>query len=146
MPGPTYSALPGALKRLIHFVALAALLTGIAWMALHFASQGWIDEELSRRAQVYLLKIHGAAAMLALVALGMLLSTHILPALKNPPNRGAGIALLMGIASLTLTGWGLYYLGDEKLRGWTSDIHIAVGLAAVAVFTYHIRYRKRAAN
>ena len=146
MASPAYSALPGALKRSIHLVALAVLLTGIVWVALHFAAPGWIDEEISRRIQVVLLKIHGAAAMLALVALGTLLSTHILPALVNPQNRGAGITLLSCIATLALTGWGLYYLGDENLRNWTSDIHIAVGAACAAAFIHHIRYRKRSAN
>lgn len=146
MTRSAYSALPPARKRSIHVVAFAALLTGIAWAALHFAAPGWIDEEISRRTQVVLLKIHGGAAMLALIALGVLLATHILPALKNPENRKAGITLLAGTATLALTGWGLYYLGDESLRVWTSNIHIAVGMAAAAAFIWHIRYRKRGAN
>lgn len=146
MARPTYNGLPVALKRSIHIVALAALLTGVAWVALHFTVQGWIDEKISRPTEVVLLKIHGAASMLALVALGTLLSTHILPALKNPPNRRAGIALLAIIAGLVLTGWGLYYLGDENLRGWASDFHIAAGMATAAIFIHHIRYRKRSPN
>ena len=146
MARSAYSALPLALKRSLHCVALAALLTGIAWAALHFATQGWIDEEISRRTQVVLLEVHGAAAMLALIALGVLLSTHILPALKNPENRKVGITLLASTATLALTGWGLYYLGDENLRAWTSNIHIAVGMAAAAAFIWHIRYRERGVN
>ena len=48
MARPTYNGLPVALKRSIHIVALAALLTGVAWVALHFTVQGWIDEKISR--------------------------------------------------------------------------------------------------
>lgn len=138
----TYGALPGALKRCIQAVALATLLSGIAWLALRYAARGWIGEVFLRSGESWLLKFHGAAAMLALVALGALLSTHILPGLETPHNRTAGIVLLTGTAMLGATGWGLYYLGNESLRSWTSALHIAVGLAAAAAFVHHIRYRK----
>jgi len=48
---------------------------------------------------------------------------------------------------LVLTAFGLYYAGSDTLRGWISDIHIAVGLAFPAVILVHIvigRTRKRA--
>jgi hypothetical protein len=138
-----YSTLPDALKRSIHFVAVAVLLTGVVWLALHFAPNNWIDETPSRHLQAQLLKLHGAAAMLALIALGTLLIAHILPALKNPQNRVAGITLLACAGILAITGWGLYYIGDEDLRGWASDVHIAIGAAAALTFIWHLRYRKR---
>lgn len=141
-----YSTLPDALKRSIHFVALAVLLTGIAWLALHFAPNGWIDEARSLHLQTESLKLHGAAAMLSLIAIGTLLIAHILPGLKNPQNRAAGILLLACAAILALTGWGLYYLGDEDLRSWTSNVHIAIGVAAAIAFIWHVRYRKRCAR
>jgi len=142
----SYSALPDLLKRSVHAIALATLLSGIAWLALKYAAPGRITEEIGRRAQTSLLKIHGAAAMLALVALGALLSAHILPGLGTPQNRRAGITLLTGTVTLALTGWCLYYLGDESLRAWASDIHIAIGIAVTAAFVYHIGYRKRSAK
>ena len=89
-----------------------------------------------------MLMLHGAAAMLALVALGVLLSAHVLPGLDTPRNRRAGIGLLAGIAALAVTGWGLYYLGEDVLRGWASDLHIAAGVAATMAFVRHARYRK----
>ena len=141
-----YSTLPDALKRSIHIVALAVLLTGIAWIALRFAPGSWIDEAPSRHLQAQLLKFHGAAAMLALIAFGTLLIAHILPALKNPQNRAAGITLLACAGILALTGWGLYYIGNEDLRGWASDVHIAIGAAAALAFIWHVRYRKRCAK
>jgi len=141
-----YSTLPDALKRSTHFVALAVLLTGIAWLALHFAPNSWIEEERSRHLQAQSLKLHGAAAMLSLIAIGTLLIGHILPGLKNPQNRAAGIALLACAGTLALTGWGLYYLGDEDLRGWASDVHIAIGVVAALAFIWHVRYRKRCAR
>lgn len=138
-----YGTLPIALKRSIHVVALVVLLTGVAWIALHVAPRNWLDETHSRHLQAQLLKLHGAAAMLALIAFGALLAAHVLPALERPQNRHAGIALLACAGILTLTGWGLYYVGGEDLRGWASDLHIAIGVAAALVFAWHVRYRKR---
>jgi branched-subunit amino acid transport protein len=138
-----YSTLPDALKRSIHFVALAVLLTGIVWLALRFAPGNWIDDASSRHLQAQLLKFHGAAAMLALIALGTLLIAHIVPGLKNPQNRVAGITLLACAGTLVLTGWGLYYVGDDELRRWASNIHIAIGAAVTFSFIWHVRFRKR---
>jgi hypothetical protein len=50
-------------------------------------------------------------------------------------------------AVLVLTAFGLYYAGSDTLRGWISDIHIAVGLAFPAIILVHIaigRTRTRA--
>jgi hypothetical protein len=143
MASHSYSTLPKALKRSIHFVALAVLTTGIIWVALRAVPDDWISGAQSRHFQAQLLKLHGATAMLALIAFGALLVAHILPALKSPPNRAAGISLLSCAGSLALTGWGLYYIGEEELRGWASDLHIVIGVSATLIFAWHVSYRIR---
>jgi uncharacterized membrane protein len=140
-----YSTLPRALKRPVYAVALAVLVTGVAWIALHAAPRNFLDQALSRQLQSQLLKLHGAAAMLALISFGGLLAAHVLPALKRPENRNAGITLLACAGILTLTGWGLYYVGDEELRGWASDLHVVIGVAAPLICAWHLSYRKRGA-
>jgi hypothetical protein len=42
-------------------------------------------------------------------------------------NRANGSIFLSAFAVLTITGYGLYYAGGERLRAWTSWIHLAVG-------------------
>jgi hypothetical protein len=44
---------------------------------------------------------------------------------------------------LTITGYGLYYAGGERLRAWTSWIHLAVGLALPILLLIHIFVGRR---
>ncbi len=136
--------LPPALRGPIHAVAAVVLASGLAWLALHSAPERWVAAGASLALQAQLLKLHGAAAMLALVGLGAVLASHALPALRRPRNRVAGILLLSAVAALALTGWCLYYVGDEDLRAWASDGHIAIGAAAALLFLWHAgRAKKR---
>jgi hypothetical protein len=94
-----------------------------------------------------MLVVHGGMAMLALIMLGALIPIHIQRAWRGRLNRLTGIAMVTVNAVLVLTAFGLYYAGSDTLRGWVSDIHIAVGLAFPAVIFVHIvigRARKRA--
>lgn len=84
------------------------------------------------------MKIHGAAAMAILVLVGMLLTGHVRFAWRARRNRGNGSLFLSAFGILTVTGYGLYYAGGERLRAWTSWIHLAVGLALPLLLTLHI--------
>lgn len=48
------------------------------------------------------------------------------------------------LGTLCLSGLGLYYLGDEHLRAWTSTAHWLVGFAAAAALPIHIWRGRRA--
>jgi hypothetical protein len=56
---------------------------------------------------------------------------------KNRYQRYIGIALTAAFAILILSGYMLYYVGDEGLRDWTSIIHWVLGLAAPTLFIWH---------
>ena len=51
--------------------------------------------------------------------------------------------ILSAFAVLTITGYGLYYAGGERLRAWTSWIHLAVGLALPILLLIHIFLGRR---
>jgi hypothetical protein len=89
------------------------------------------------------MKIHGAAAMAILVLIGMLLSGHVRFAWRAGRNRANGSLFLSAFAVLTITGYGLYYAGGERLRAWMSWIHLAVGLALPILLLIHIFLGKR---
>lgn len=89
------------------------------------------------------MKIHGAAAMGILVLIGMLLSAHVRFAWRARRNRTNGSVFLSAFAVLTITGYGLYYAGGERLRAWTSWIHLAVGLALPILLLVHILLGRR---
>jgi hypothetical protein len=39
---------------------------------------------------------------------------------------------------MALTGYGLYYIADDGLRGWTSTVHWIGGLTTIAVIGSHV--------
>jgi hypothetical protein len=51
--------------------------------------------------------------------------------------------ILSAFAVLTITGYGLYYAGGERLRAWTSWIDLAVGLALPILLLIHIFLGRR---
>ena len=93
--------------------------------------------------KVLAMKIHGAAAMAILVLIGMLLTAHVRFAWRAQRNRPNGIMFLGTFAVLAVTGYGLYYAGAEKLRAWTSWIHLAVGLVLPLLLLIHIWLGKK---
>src|SRR4029079_2994840 len=89
------------------------------------------------------LKIHGAAAMGFLVILGTLLPGHVRFAWHARRNRPNGIFLLVTVALLIVSGYGLYYFGDEHWRSWSSWSHLIIGLALPLILFVHIRSGRR---
>jgi cbb3-type cytochrome oxidase subunit 3 len=129
------------LQRYFLYAVLALLfLSGVAWAYWNYLrSPG--DFEIS--AKTWAMKIHGAAAMAVLVLIGMLLTAHVRFAWRARRNRANGSVFLSAFAVLTITGYGLYYAGGERLRAWTSWIHLAVGLALPILLLIHIFLGRR---
>ena len=128
------------LKRLQRYFLYAVLalvfLSGVAWAYWNYfvASPG--DFEMSAKA--WAMKVHGGAAMAVLVLIGMLLNVHVRFAWRARRNRANGSVFLSAFAVLTITGYGLYYAGGERLRAWTSWIHLAIGLVLPILLLIHI--------
>jgi magnesium-transporting ATPase (P-type) len=130
------------LQRYFLYIVLALLfLTGVAWAYWNYLAASPGDFEISAKAWV--MKIHGAAAMAILVLIGMLLSGHVRFAWRARRNRANGSIFLSAFGVLTITGYGLYYLGGQTLRAWTSWVHIAVGLALPILLLIHIVLGRR---
>jgi cytochrome b561 len=133
------------LKRLQRYFLYAVLvllfLSGVAWEYWNYFAAWPQDFETSAKA--WAMKIHGAAAMAVLVLIGMLLSAHVRFAWRARRNRTNGSVFLSAFAVLTITGYGLYYAGGERLRAWTSWIHLAVGLALPILLLIHIFLGRR---
>jgi cation transport ATPase len=133
------------LKRLHRYFLYAVLallfLSGVAWAYWNYVAASPGDFETSAKA--WAMKIHGAAAMAILVLIGMLLSGHVRFAWRARRNRANGSVFLSAFAVLTITGYGLYYAGSEKLRAWTSWIHLVVGLALPILLLIHIFLGRR---
>jgi hypothetical protein len=111
------------------------------WAFWHYLVLSPGSFEISGKA--WAMKIHGAAAMAILVLLGMLITGHVRFAWRAHRNRVNGSLFLGAFGVLTVTGYGLYYAGGERLRAWMSWIHLGVGLALPLLLILHIWLGKR---
>jgi cbb3-type cytochrome oxidase subunit 3 len=131
-----------SVQRYFLYAVLALLfLSGVAWAYWNYLEASAGNFEISAKA--WAMKIHGAAAMAVLVLIGMLLSAHVRFAWRARRNRSNGSVFLSAFAVLIITGYGLYYAGGERLRAWTSWIHLAVGLALPVLLLMHIFLGRR---
>ncbi len=76
--------------------------------------------------------------MLVLLLLGTLLVSHIPGAWQARRNRRTGSILAITLGFLIVTGYALYYAGDERLRAWASWSHLSVGLALPFLLAIHV--------
>src|SRR6266511_3904096 len=124
----------------LYAVLVLLFLSGAAWAYWNYLR---LPGDFEATAKAWAMKIHGAAAMAILMLIGMLLSAHVKFAWCARRNRANGSVFLSAFAVLTITGYGLYYAGGERLRGWTSWIHLAVGLALPILLLIHIFLGRR---
>ena len=131
-----------SLQRYLLYAVLGVLfVSGALWAYWNYLVLSPGDFATSSKA--WAMKIHGAVAMAILVLIGMLLTGHVKFAWRARRNRANGSVFLSAFAVLTITGYGLYYAGGEKLRTWTSWIHLGVGLALPILLLIHIFLGRR---
>ena len=121
------------LKAVVYLSFGLLVLTGACWMY----AQGRLEDEGWETIPRLLMKIHGGAAMLALLVLGAL-TAHIRRGWKADKNRLSGVVLIAVNAFLIVTGYGLYYAGSESLREWLSRWHGWIGLVSGVLLPAHV--------
>ena len=127
-------------KRWFYFVSVTLFLSGALWvLAGWLVEQGKVFAEALDTCQPWLLKIHGGAAMAFLVALGILIPTHIKRAWQVRRNRANGAFFVTVMGLLVVTGYGLYYFALDDTHALVSAAHWIVGLAAIGLFWTHLR-------
>lgn len=116
--------------------------TGAVWAFFHYFAHRE-NEFGSYPAEKWTLTLHGLLGGATLVLIGSLLPLHVKFAWHAQRNRPNGVVIITVFALLILTGYGLYYIGDEHFRSWTSWTHLIVGLALPIFLIVHI-WRGRA--
>ncbi len=123
-------------------LGLALVLSGAAWAWVHRLDEGGEAAAWMRELKPWMLKLHGFAGVGFVLLLGTLIPTHMLRGWNSGRNRINGVFFLVAIAVLTLSGYSLYYLGDEGLRLGFSRLHLWLGLASPLLLFWHIRSGK----
>jgi hypothetical protein len=129
----------------VSVVALGIWASGAGWLVAHYFMRVHTDFGFETNpAEPWLLAIHGAFAFASLFALGLLWGVHVVNGWTARRRRMSGGILLGTVAFLAVTGYLLYYAGDDGLRSVTAIAHWAVGLGAIGLFLGH-RFRRRRA-
>ena len=124
--------------RLSIYATFAVLfVTGAGWLVADW-QKNVSSDEIWQQAAAYLLMMHGGAAMVTLLLLGALIPLHLRRAWRSQKNRISGSVMATLNAVLIVTAFGLYYLGSETLRPWTSWVHIAAGFSVALWLPTHI--------
>jgi len=126
----------------IYAVFAVLFVTGAVWFVADW-QKDISGDEFWQQVSANMLMVHGGAAMLALMSLGALIPLHVLRSWRAGKNIVSGSVMAGCNAVLIVTAFGLYYLGSEAVRPWTSWIHIAAGLALSAMFPLHIVLGRR---
>ena len=131
-------------RRWLHTTFIVLFLTGVVWWGLH--RWGEVETEYGSAPHPlnpWLLRVHGAAAMVALLVLGTLLAGHVRAAWRARRNRFTGAGMVLFCAGLIVSGYALYYVGSEGFRAWASWSQLLLGLGFPLVLGVHI-WRGRA--
>lgn len=131
-------------RRILHAVSLVLLISGAAWAWVHHLDEQGNAGDGFRYLKPWLMKAHGFAAVGFVLLLGTLLPTHVRRSWHARKNRTNGAFFLGAMSLLTLSGYVLYYLGDETWRNAASQFHLWLGLSSPLLLFWHIRSGGRA--
>lgn len=130
----------------LYLLTALLVVTGSAWLFAHYGRQ---DDALPSPVEPWSMKIHGAAAMIVIFAIGTMVHRHVLPGWRMRRNRVVGIAMCIALGLLAVTGYGLYYFDGEMPRRIAEQLHWGAGFLLPSVFATHVvvarmaRRRKR---
>ena len=100
---------------------------GMVWIGFkYYLSLSSSAENTNVSPPTLLLQLHGALAFGFLMILGFVLH-HIWPGWRQDKQRPSGLSFITICGVLILTGWGLYYVGDDYARNITIFIHCIIG-------------------
>jgi hypothetical protein len=142
-PASAASRLPRSRRVAIYMIGVGVWVTGVLWLLFHYfvVHRGPFGPTVSPL-EAWWLTLHGAFAFGAIWIVGVLWGVHI-PVGWSGRRRHLSGGLLVGIlAWLIISGYLLYYLGDEQLRAATSFTHWLIGLIVPIGFLVH-RLKRR---
>lgn len=124
-------------ERWVYAVLSVLWASGAVWLVLrYFLRPASEFGELPHPLEPWLMRLHGVGAFAALWLSGQLWIVHVLPSWRAH-RRNSGILLGTLMVVLIVSGYLLYYAGDERLRAFVSVAHWATGVAIAVPFLVH---------
>jgi cation transport ATPase len=133
-------------QRYLYFSGMLLLLSGIGWLTGHYLlrPQGALGAG-PHPSEAWWMRLHGASVIGFLVVFGALLPAHVVHNWRLRVNRYSGLAVVVVVGLLAASGYGLYYLFDDRQRALTSVLHWVTGLVASLTLVLHVVLGKRLA-
>ena len=135
------------MTRYLHTTVALMAMTGVAFAAMKY----WMKSDdpfavVNHPWQPHMLSAHVLVGPLAVFAFGWMFAGHVWPALVNKaPNRASGIASMLLIIPMVLTGYLLQVSTEEATRHALAVGHwISSGLFVVVYVAHLIPRRGRA--
>ncbi|HEX2565267.1 MAG TPA: hypothetical protein VHL85_00275 [Burkholderiales bacterium] len=123
-----------SLRWSLYGTGLALLASGAAWLCVRY---GVPEASRPRGVLTISMRIHGAAAMGALGLIGAVTALHVKAAWLERRNIATGVGLAGSLLAIAITGYLLYYVGDEAARSVASAAHWLLGIAAPIALWWH---------
>ncbi len=132
-------------RRLLYGSGAVLLLSGLAWLAVHYSVGGGTGE-LPHAAEPWLMRLHGLAMLVWLFSQGTLAAAHVPQGWRSTGRhrwagqRNSGVMLCVSSGLLAATGYLLYYGAPEALRPTVGWLHSLVGVAIAVLLLTHRRH------
>lgn len=122
----------------VYGIGVGVWLTGVLWVLAHYflVSEGEFGST-SHPLEFWSLAGHGAFAFAAAWVFGLLWGVHIVAGWRSHRRRWTGGVMFGLTAWLTLTGYLLYYLGNDDAIALIMLSHWTIGIAAPIFFLLH---------
>jgi uncharacterized membrane protein len=134
-----------ARKRLAIYLVLGSLwLSGCVWLALDefFESRGQFGMTPHPWAPAILL-VHGIVAILSMYLLGWVTARHVLRWWPGRLRRLSGGVLAVFFVFLSLSGFALFFVSDDRWQHLAATAHDALGLGITVFAIQHWFFARR---
>lgn len=131
----------------LYIIGVGVWASGGLWLIFHhfLVEQGEFGPKI-HPLEPWWLKLHGAFGFAAIWIFGLLWGVHVSRAWPGMRRRWSGGVMTGAFAWLILSGYLLYYAGNENTRSVVSILHWGIGLASPICFGFHrLSFRKRRA-
>ena len=131
------------MRTTIYWISGLTWLTGVAWLVLHYYLRRRGDFGIEPHPlEPWSLKAHGLTAFAAIWLAGVLWASHIVPAWHRRKRPASGLTLAILLAVLIVSGYLLYYVGEDTIRSRVAVTHWALGLALPVSLVVHVLQKR----
>jgi len=135
---PRAPALSSRRLTTVYCIGLGIWLSGVSWLLAHYVLMQSGPFGVSPHPLEFWSRVaHGAFGFASLWLLGLLWNVHIPAGWRSLRRRWSGSIMFSLTAFLVITGFLLYYVGNDEILSAVTLLHWSVGLLGPIFFFVH---------